>query len=163
VRPRRDRIANSAPSSNQFISRLTVSKFIFRHSAIGALRAELSRLERTRRDHEAIRLRWILIKCPSIRRPSQRQESVLRIDFVRRPKSLPIVRVNVPATFQASKTLASFGRAGGMRRQFFDERTEESEVKARIERFLCVDYGGPRSLARWADDRARTIRQPPSA
>src|SRR6516164_830616 len=41
VRARRDRIANSAPSSNQFSSRLTVSKFIFRHSVIGALRTEL--------------------------------------------------------------------------------------------------------------------------
>src|SRR5215472_8481359 len=88
VRPRRDRIANSAPSSNQFISRLTVSKFIFRHSSIGALRTELSRLERTRRDHEAIKLRRILIKCPSIRRPSQRQENVWRLDVVRLPNML---------------------------------------------------------------------------
>src|SRR5215469_10876595 len=40
VRARRDRIASSAPSSNQFSRRLTVSKLIFRHSAIGALRAE---------------------------------------------------------------------------------------------------------------------------
>jgi len=33
-------------------------------------------------DHEAIKLTRILIKCPSIRRPSQRQENVLRVDFV---------------------------------------------------------------------------------
>jgi len=82
VRARRDRIANSAPSSNQFISRLTFSKFIFATRQLGRSGPSLSRLERTRRDYEAIKLRWILIKCPSIRRPSQRQENVLRVDFV---------------------------------------------------------------------------------
>src|SRR6516162_7179289 len=82
VRARRDRIANSAPSSNQFISRLTFSKFILGTRQLGRSGPSLSRLERTRRDYEAIKLTWILIKCPSIRRPSQRQENVLRVDFV---------------------------------------------------------------------------------
>src|SRR6516164_3552383 len=59
-----------------------VFKVHFGHSTIGALRTEPLCLERTRRDYGAIKLRWILIKCPSIRRPSQRQENVLRVDFV---------------------------------------------------------------------------------
>jgi len=49
VRARRDRIANSAPSSNQFISRLTFSKFIFATRQLGRSGPSLSRLERTRR------------------------------------------------------------------------------------------------------------------
>ena len=82
VRAMRDRIANSEPSSNQFISRLTFSKFIFATRQLGRSGPSLSRLERTRRDYEAIKLRWILIKCPSICRPSQRQQNVLRVDLV---------------------------------------------------------------------------------